>query len=59
MSDEVTSVGAGGGPPLSTPGDQPSWPLIGHAREVGFLQQAIRGNRVAHAYLFVGASGSG
>jgi DNA polymerase-3 subunit delta' len=35
------------------------WPLIGHAREVGFLQQAIRGYRVSHAYLFVGAEGCG
>ena len=35
------------------------WPLVGHAREVGFLQQAIRGQRVSHAYLFVGAPGSG
>lgn len=59
MGHEVTSVGAGSGPLLSTPGGQPTWPLIGHAREVGFLQQAIRGNRVAHAYLFVGATGSG
>ncbi len=35
------------------------WPLVGHAREIGFLQQAIRGHRVSHAYLFVGAPGAG
>ncbi len=59
MNDTVNNPEMLGAQVIAPVLSAPPWPLVGHAREVGFLQQAIRGQRVSHAYLFVGATGAG
>lgn len=36
-----------------------NWDIIGHEKQVNFLQKSIERNRLSHAYLFVGPEGVG
>lgn len=36
-----------------------NWGIIGHEKQVSFLQKSIRKNRLSHAYLFIGPQGVG